>query len=150
MSSSIMEREFIHPGQWRRSALSLLAGLAAASAVIVYGAYGDSRAPDSQKDAVPFLVGLTVVGTAILFGVVVTLVRRPSLDLPRWALGMAILAAASIAVFWSGAPILLGVAAVTIARQARPSRMARWGMLVGCLAMAAPVVITLVTNNNIA
>src|SRR4051812_26817865 len=61
------------PLEPRRATLDKTAvgAAAAAAAIVSYGAYGDPHADSSQKSAVPILIGVAVVITAIVFGLLV-------------------------------------------------------------------------------
>ncbi len=147
MSSNVntMSRKPAPSPNWLQPAAWIAAGLAVAIFVIIYGAYGDSHAPQSQKDPVPFLAIAATVGTVILIGIVVRFALRASHD-ERWALGFAIVSVATLPIFWSGAPILLGAGAVVTGKSARPSRMAAAAVIIGCLAAVAAVAVTVVGN----
>lgn len=147
MSSNVntMGRKATPSPSWLQPALWIAGALAVALFVIIYGAYGDSHAPQSQKDSVPFIAIAATVGAVILFGVVVRFALRSARN-ERWALGLAILSAATLPMFWSGAPILLGAGAAVVGRTARPSRIAAAAVIIGCLAAAAAVAVTVLGN----
>jgi len=132
------------------------AGAAAAAAgLIAYGAYGDPSAPDNQKSAVPFLIGIAVVVSAIVFGLLVPRALRAieagAQTAARWCLGHGIASVVLLIVFWSGVTLIVGAAAVLLAAvgrrqctgRATPYSVALW--LAGS-AIAATVVWTVLTN----
>lgn len=147
MSSNVntLRRKAAPSPNWLHPALWIGGALAVALFVIIWGAYGDSHAPQSQKDPVPFLAIAAAVGAVILSGIVVRFALRSS-NSARWALGLAIFSAATLPFFWSGAPILLGAGAVVTGKSARPSRMAAAAVIIGCLAAVAAVAVTVVGN----
>jgi hypothetical protein len=147
MSSTVntMSRKTTAFPGWMHVALWIAGALALSLFVIIYGAYGDPQAPQSQKDEVPFLAVTAAVGAVVLFGVIARFAIRSSHS-ERWALGFAIVGLASLPIFWSGAPILLGTGALVTGRSARPSRMAAAAVIIGCLAAVAAVAVTIVGN----
>jgi hypothetical protein len=125
-----------------------------AMAVVVYGAYGDARASDGQKSAVPVLLGLVVVAAAIVYGwlapAALRAVERGAASARRWAVGLTIASVLSIAVFWSGLPLLLGGAAALVGRdgRARSGASGAFGVAtwLGAGAAAVAIVVTIVGN----
>jgi len=88
---------------------------AAASGLIAYAAYGDPTAPQHQKDAVPSIIIIAVVVAVAVFGALVPKALA-ALDgtgerKHLWALVPAIVALVTTVAFWSGVPLILGVAA---------------------------------------
>ncbi len=147
MSSNVntMSRKPAAFPRWVHAAAWIAGALAVSLFVIIYGAYGAPQAPQSQKDAVPFLAIVATAGAFVLFGIVTRFALR-SPHSERWALGAAVLSVASLPVFWSGAPILFGAAAAVTGKTARPSRMAAAAVIIGCLAGIAAVLVTIVGN----
>lgn len=88
------------------------------AAANVYGVYGDSKAPASQRDSLPVVIAIGMVVTAVVFGLLVPAglraIEQRSSSAPKWALGHAIVAVLSIVLFWSGLPLILGSAAALI------------------------------------
>lgn len=128
------------PRAARRSALIAAAGFLVAELAIVAG---NVNVPDGEKGG---LVPASVTSAACLLlcaGLVVGVVRRrPG---PGAALVLGILSLLSVAVFWSGIPLVLGFAAlaVTSATDQRTGRVraAQVLAIIGCvLALAANAV----------
>jgi hypothetical protein len=146
MSSRVLESDS-SSGSWHLNVLGGAAGFALAAFTIIYGVYGDPNPQSSQKDSVPFLVGLAAVATIVLFAAVVPRASRVGSRSARWALGLSIAGVIAVAAFWSGIPILLGVAAILIAKQARDqSGPVRAAFVLGCFAVVAPVVVAVLGN----
>jgi hypothetical protein len=120
----------------------------------IYGAYGDPSAPDNQRDSVPFILAIAAVVCAVVFGVLVPralrAVESASPSAGRWAAGFTITAILGLAVFWSGAPIILGAAAALTGWMARRRPMSGrvFGLAVGLglFALGATVVWTVLSN----
>jgi hypothetical protein len=90
---------------------------------------------------VPLLVGFAIVGAAVVFGVVVARgLRTAPQHTARRSLIVAGIGVVSIAVFWTGLPVILAAGAVTLALDARR----RLGRLPGT-AIAALVLAALIT-----
>jgi hypothetical protein len=129
----------LNPG---RSTLTAIGTCVASAALITFAAYGDPHPENGQEAAVPFLIALSCVTVAIAFGLLVPRMVA-SVSGRRWALGVGVVAAiATPVVFWSGAPLALGVAAAFGGRTAG-SRAA--GVL-GVIAVAASVAMTVLGN----
>jgi hypothetical protein len=147
MSTTVLASDSSSSGSWRLNVLGGAAGFALAAFTIIYGAYGDPNPKSGQKDVVPFLVGLAAAVTIALFAAVVPLASRVGSRSARWALGLSIAGVAALAAFWSGIPILLGVAAILVAKQARDqSGPARAAFVLGCIAVAATISVTILGN----
>lgn len=144
-NTNAMSRKLTPSLKWLEPAAWIGGALAISLFVIIYGAYGDSHAPQSQKDGVPFLAIVAAIGAVVLLGIVARFALRSSHS-ERWALGLAIISAASLPAFWSGAPILIGAAAAVTGKSARPSRMAAAAVIIGCLAAVAAVAVTVLGN----
>jgi hypothetical protein len=125
-----------------------------AMAQVVYGAYGDSHASSSQKSAVPVLLVFAVVAAGIVYGLLAPLaqrsVARQTATARRWAIGLAVASVLSLAIFWSGLPLILGGAAALVSHEGRSQspgvaafRVTWWfGLGAGALA----VIVTIVGN----
>lgn len=134
-----------------------VATVLAAIATIVYGAYGDPDPKSDQQAAVPFLVGAIALAAAFVYG---WLVRKGSARpgeltherTRRWALGLSVIGLLLVpVVFWSGLPIVLGGAGSLLGSQLRnskssPTANGRSAVVVGVLAIAANVVVTILSN----
>jgi hypothetical protein len=131
---------------------------AVAAAIIVYGAYGDPHPKSNQEDAVPVLIVAALIASAVVFGAIVPLAMRSQRQLSLWSIGFAVVGLVSIVAFWSGAPVLLGVAAVLTGYRAREqaaagaslSRAGNVGVWLGAFVAIAPVLITVLGNSVLA
>lgn len=121
---------------------------AAAAALVAGGSYGN----DYQWSAVPFMIGIAVVVSALVFGLLVPRALRAieagAPTAARWSLGHGIASVLLLVVFWTGAELIVGTAAVLLAATgrkisggAKPYTVTLW--LAGC-AMALSVVWTAV------
>lgn len=102
---------------WQMPALAGAAAAVVAAGVAIYGAYGDPHSQASQESAVPFLVIVDVVVTALLFGLLVPRALRSGSV--RWGLITSIVSVVALAAFWSGVPIAVGAAGALIGAQGR-------------------------------
>jgi hypothetical protein len=132
------------------------AAVLAAAAIAIYGAYGDPHPKASQESAVPFLVIVDLVVTALLFGLMVPRALRSGAA--PWGLVSSIVALVLVfPAFWSGAPLAIGAAGALIGAQGRQRARdngARAGghtaaLVIGVVAMAACVVMTVLGNTVI-
>ena len=74
----------------------------------------------------PLLVAFAVLGSAVVFGVVVRrAAARPAERTGLRALLVAVLGAATIVVFWTGLPVVLAAGAAVLARSSH-ARTGRW------------------------
>ena len=125
-----------------------------AMALVVYGTYGDSKASDSQKSGMPFVLVMVAVAAVIVFGLLAPRALRAVEDGratgTRWALGLGIASVVSLVVFWSGLPLLLGSAGALVAKAGREhtggSRAFSWTWGLGLFATAAAIVVTVLGN----
>jgi hypothetical protein len=105
----------------RMTAAKWGAGVALLTAAYdVYGVYGGTvTTPQNQKDGLPFVIAIALVLTALVFGLLVPAGLRSvdshSAGAAKWMLGLGIAAFVSLVAFWSGAPIILGAAAIAVA-----------------------------------
>jgi hypothetical protein len=92
---------------------------AAAAALIAGGSYGNAH----QWAAVPLLIGVAAVLGGIVFGVVtpraLRAVERRGATGTRWAVGFGIASVLTLAVFWTGAPLIVGTAGALMAATGR-------------------------------
>jgi hypothetical protein len=112
-----------------------------------YKAKGPGEWALSTQDLnqVPLLVGFAIVGAAVMFGVVVARgLRTAPQRTARRSLIVASVGVVSIAVFWTGLPVILAAGAATLALDARH----RLGRLPGT-AIAALVLAALITVSAI-
>jgi len=136
----------------RARAARIGAGVAVlAMAQVVYGAYGDPQASSTQKSAVPVLLVLVVVVTAIVYGLLAPRaqrsVARQTPGARRWAIGLAVASVLSLAIFWSGLPLIVGGTAALVGHEgrsqspgARAFGAAWWlGLGAGVLAMVVTI-----------
>jgi hypothetical protein len=125
-------------------------------ALVYYGAYGDAKASSSQKSGVPFLVIIVAVLAAIIYGLLTPIALRraeaPAASGSRWAVGMAVVSFLSLAVFWTGLPVVLGPAAAMVGRTGRDATggskaySIAWGL--GLFAAVAAVAVTIIGNTT--
>ncbi|HEX7122809.1 MAG TPA: hypothetical protein VF178_10605 [Gemmatimonadaceae bacterium] len=139
----------------RARAARIGAGVALlAMALVAYGAYGDSQASSSQRSAVPVLLIFVVVAAAIVYGLLAPLAQRSVVrQTPaarRWAISLAVASVLSLAIFWSGLPLILGGAAALVGYEGRSQSPgarafgAAWWLGLGAGALA--VIVTVVGN----
>jgi hypothetical protein len=149
--------ESVHVGgiAGRARAARIGAGVAPlAMGLVVYGAYGDAHASSSQKSAVPFLLGVVAVVTAVVYGLLAPLAlraaARQTAAARRWALGLGIVSVLSLVVFWSGLPLIVGGAAAYIGYEGRSttggSRAYDAAWWLGLAAAALAVIVTILGN----
>lgn len=120
----------------------------------VWGVYGDSKAPASQRDSLPVIVAAVLVVTAIVFGLLVPAgmraIEQRTATASRWALGHAIAAVVALVVFWSGLPLILGSAAVLLAVTGLRSQPATKQLTIarglGIVAIVVAVVVSILGN----
>lgn len=125
----------------RRSRAAIAAtGLALALLIIVAGNYHLTKGEHGGTGpALVTLIGCTIL-TAALFGFVLPRVNQPS----RAALVLGILAVLSLAAFWSGAtPVLAAASLAATTGAPATSGTARAAQVVGALAAAVAVAVTL-------
>jgi hypothetical protein len=123
-------------------------------ALVTYGTYGDSQASSSQKSAVPELLVFAVVAAGIVYGLLAPIaqrsVARQTASARRWAIGLAVASVLSLAIFWSGLPLILGGAAALVGHEGRsqsPGARAfgvAWWLGLGAAILA--VIVTVVGN----
>lgn len=102
---------------------------AAAAGLVTYAAYGDSNAPQHQKDAVPSIIVIAVVVAALVFGALVPKALRALEENGArrhlWALIPAIIGVIATVAFWSGVPLVIGAAAFMLGTTGRREAIAR-------------------------
>jgi hypothetical protein len=156
MSQAVVDRGRVG-GSGGERALSARVGAAAAilaMALIVYGAYGDSKASSSQKSGVPFLVVIAAVLAIVTYGVLAPLALRAvasgNAAGRRWAIGLTVVSVLGLAVFWSGLPLIVGGAAALVGRAGREQALGgkaysvAW--VLGLFAAGASIVVTVLGN----
>jgi len=155
MSQAVLEPMQLTNSAQRSRCARIGAGAAAlAMAVVVYGTYGDSHASSSQKSGMPFLLVVVAVLAAVVYGFVAPTALRAvangSTSARRWAVGLAIVSVLSLAVFWSGLPILVGGAAALVGHSGRSlprsSRAYAAAWWIGLSAASLSVVVTILGN----
>jgi hypothetical protein len=122
----------------------------AASAVIVYGAYGDPDPKSDQQAAVPFLVAGVVLVAAFIYGWLIP--RR--LNSRRTALALSLVGLLLVpVVFWTGLPVVLGSAGALLAWQGRTSEpravssaVKDPAVLTGAVAIVANIAMIILSN----
>ena len=126
-----------------------LSSAVAAAALAIYAVYGDSTAPQDQKDSLKFVVPFVVVVAALVYGLLVPWARMRS---PGTAgLVVSIASFLSIAAFWSGLPIVLGGAGAVLGMDSQEqvggaSGKARAAVIVGIVAAVLCIAITVIGN----
>lgn len=86
----------------------------------------DVSASQHGLGVLPLLVAFAVLGSAVVFGVVVRrATARPAERTGLRALLLAVLGAATIVVFWTGLPVILAAGAAVLARSSH-TRTGRW------------------------
>ncbi len=149
------------PTRWStrgRLAGTGVVAVAAAASMAVYAAYGDPHPKASQEQGVPFLIAISVMVGAVVFGLLVPralqAVRVASPGAPRWALGHGIVAVVLVAAFWSGLPLVVGPAAVILGvegrrwaeQQSQPRGRYSATLALGLVALAVSIALTVVGN----
>jgi NADH:ubiquinone oxidoreductase subunit K len=123
------------------------AAAATAAALVAVGSYGN----DHQWSAVPFLIGLAVMISAVVFGLLVPralhAIETGAPAARRWTIGHGIATLLSLVAFWTGAEVIIGSAAILLAvtgrRQAKGNdRVYRLTIWLAGTAMALSVVWT--------
>ena len=141
------------PGRARAARVG--AGVAVlAMALVVYGAYGDSKADDSQRSAVPVLLVVAAALAAVVYGwlapVAQRAVARDSVAGRRWAIVLSAVSVLLLAVFWTGGPLIVGGAAAIVGHdgrsRSRGSRAFAAAWWLGLFAAAASVSVTILGN----
>jgi hypothetical protein len=155
MSQTMVQSAHVSSYDGRARAARIGAGVAVlAMALVVYGTYGDSQASSSQKSALPFLLIIDAVIAAIVYGLLAPIADRAvSTGAPvarRWAVGFTVASVVSLAVFWSGLPLLLGGATALVGHSGRSvapgSRTFGAAWWLGWVAAAVAVVVTVLGN----
>ena len=119
--------------RWIGLVLAVVAALLA-----IFAVYGDSTAPQSQKDSLNTVVPFVLVVAAILFGLLIPWAKKRSPAMT--GLIISILGFLSLAAFWSGLPIVLGGAGATLGLSSRESVAGR-GKATAAIAVGAGAVI---------
>ena len=99
-----------------RTPLLAVVALGAAAVLNAIGSFGDGAAEHGWGDFLAVLA-ISVVATAVVFGLVVR--TAPRGDASRRALVLGVLAVLSVAVFWAGVTLPLALGAVACALVAR-------------------------------
>jgi hypothetical protein len=155
MSRVVEERHYVsQDGGRARSARVGGVMTILAMALVVYGTYGDSQASDSQKSGMPAVLVAVVVVAAIVFGLLapagIRAIEAGRSSETRWAVSVGVASVVSLVVFWSGLPLLLGGAALLIAKagreQNRGSKAFSWAWGLGLFAPVAAIVVTILGN----
>jgi len=74
------------------------------------------------------LIGFAAIGAIVVFGVVARALRRDAGAVAKYSLGLAVCAVLSIAVFWTGLPVILAAGAAVLALETRRSHEGRGRM----------------------
>lgn len=155
MAETMVERDRIggNGGRARAARVGAVAGVLA-MALVVYGTYGDSQAPDSQKSGMPFVLVMAAVATIVTFGLLAPRALRAvdagTVGARRWAVGLAAVSVLGLAVFWSGLPLIAGSAAALVGRagseSAQHSRAFSGARILGLFAAGASILVTVAGN----
>jgi hypothetical protein len=92
--------------------IAVASGLAGIG-LVIYGAYGDPHAAHNQRSAVPFISAILVVAAAAVFALCARALRSVDSNQPtagKWLGGFTAATVLSVAVFWTGLPLVLGTA----------------------------------------
>jgi hypothetical protein len=125
-----------------------------ALALVVYGTYGDPKAPSSQKSGMPSILVIAVVLGIVVFGFLAPRALR-AVDVAgaagrRWAVGLTTVAVVGLVVFWTGLPLIVGSAAALVGRAGResrrPSRAFSVAWVLGLVAAGASILVTILGN----
>jgi hypothetical protein len=147
----------VSPNRLQTAGLGLVVA-AAASGLVAYAAYGDPTAPQHQKDAVPSIIVIAVVIAAAVFGALVpkalTALDGNGERRHLWALVPAIVALLTTVAFWSGVPLIIGVAAAMLGVAGRREAIARGAatrpytatLVLAAVAAVGSVAVTLIGN----
>jgi hypothetical protein len=148
MAQTVVEQGRIggNGGRARAARVGVVAAVLA-MALVVYGTYGDSQAPDSQKSGMPFVLVMAAVAAIVTFGVLAPRALR-AVDAGtaggrRWAVGLAVVSVLGLAVFWSGLPLIAGSAGVESAQRSRAFSAAR---VLGLFAAGTSILVTVAGN----
>src|SRR5262249_54790314 len=146
-------------GSYVRSIRWGLVVIVASAAIAWYGAYGGTNPQADQEAAVPFIIGVMVVLSVVIFGALVPPGLRGIAAKPgRWAgigLTLAILGLVAVPVSsWSGLPVALGTAAAVLGaagrqvatRSGQTRALPSWGFGIGVAAIALSVVMLVIGN----
>jgi hypothetical protein len=126
----------------------------AAAALSIFSVYGDGTLSGAQQAnqeaALPWIIVVTVIVAALLFGLAVPRLLR-SRRMSGWSLALGAAGILVLPAYWSGLGIVLGAAALltatTARRQARadgtPARLATAATVLGVLAIAADIIGTI-------
>lgn len=132
-----------------RSRIIGLVAAVVAALLAVYAVYGDSQAPQHQKDTLPSVVVSVLVVAALVYGLLVPWAAKRSPG--KAGLIVSIIGFLSMAAFWSGLPIVLGSAGAVLGLDAQErvggkSGKATAAMIVGAVAAALCIGVTVVGN----
>jgi hypothetical protein len=123
-------------------------------ALVVYGAYGAAKASASQKSGVPFEIIIVAVVAVVVYGLLAPLALR-AVESGRAAgrnsaVALAVVSVLSLAMFWSGLPLILGGAAALVAMAGREriggSKVFSAAWALGLLAAGASIAVTILGN----
>ena len=155
MSQAVINPAEVTHDAPRARAARIGAGVAVlAMALVVYGAYGDPHSNSSQKSAVPFLLGVVVVLSVIVYGLLAPIAVRAaatgSAAAKSWAIGLGVVSVLSLAAFWSGLPLIVGGAAALTGHtgKSRPGASRAYGFAwwAGLIAAGLSLAITVLGN----
>jgi hypothetical protein len=139
---------------------TLIGGAIAAAAAIVVSVicvYGDqsltASQQSSQEASLPWIIGVIVVLAGLIFGLGVPRLARGGHP-AGWGLAAGIIGIAGFPVYWSGLSIVFGAAALLLgmagrqdaARNGVSARLATAALVLGVLAIAADVIVSVVTT----
>jgi hypothetical protein len=130
----------------------------AAVGLTVYAAYGDQHQKDNQTSAVPFMAVAIVAVTAVVFGYLLPRLLRTAGSADhgsgRAGRNLGIAALATLVVFWSIVPFVLGTAAASwgvawrrhAASDDRSAKVGTQALVLGVVAVVLDLVFLVVGN----
>jgi hypothetical protein len=137
----------------RTGLIAIGVGIVAAASAI-YGAYGDPHPKANQEGAVPFLVGVDVVLTGLIFGLLVPWAAKRPERAAGWGLALSLVSLISILfTFWSGINVIVASAGVVLgltARRNRGSGVATAATIIGVISAVASTALLVLGNTVLA
>jgi hypothetical protein len=139
-----------------RTGLAAIGIGAVAAASAIYGAYGDPHPKSNQESAVPFLVGVDVVCTGLIFGLLVPWAAKRPRRAAGWGLALSIASLISILfTFWSGLNVIVAAAGAVLGLMARRTAgrgtgMATAAMTIGVISAVASTALLVIGNTVLA
>lgn len=149
MSQSVVQRDPMRGAAAKFGALVAVV----AAAFVVYGAYGDPASAQNQRSAVPAVLAIALIGTVIVFGLLVPAGLRAMTSrsaATKWSLGHAVASLLLIPIFWTAIPLVLGAGAVFLAvnqrRELGRSRPSGIALGLGWFVVGTSIIWTVISN----